>query len=238
VEPVKKRVAIMQPYFLPYVGYFQLISNVDEFVVYDDVKFTKKSWINRNIIDINGQRCMFTIPLKRASDFLNIKDRFIADTYSPASLFDLIKSGYIKSPYWSEVSPFLREILFNKEVNLFNFVLNSINCVNEKLGIKTKLTISSSLNLPEKVSGQERVIAICKELGAKVYVNAIGGKILYETEEFIKNDLELFFLNSNLSNYRKNPLSFIPALSILDLLFNADSLQQKIQINKDFKLLQ
>jgi hypothetical protein len=233
---LKKRIAIMQPYFLPYVGYFQLIANVDEFVVYDDIKYTKKSWINRNRLVLNGSEKIFTLPLKKGSDYLDIKDRYISETYSPDNLFYLFKQGFIKSPNWPEVSPVLEEIVFKKESNLFHFVLNAINCVNKLLEIKTKITISSTLKISEKLKGVERVISICKELGATDYLNAIGGRDLYRTEDFVRHDLNLYFLKSKLSNFGPGKV-FVPGLSIVDLLFNADISQREFQITKDFDLV-
>ncbi len=79
------KLAIMQPYFFPYIGYFQLINTVDEFVVYDNIEFTKKGWINRNRILVNGKDEYITLPIKKDSDFLHVKDRFLAETWSKDS---------------------------------------------------------------------------------------------------------------------------------------------------------
>jgi hypothetical protein len=237
MKRLKKRVAIMQPYFLPYVGYFQLISDVDEFVIYDEIKYTKKSWINRNRIEFNGFEKKFTLPLKNASDFLNVSERTLSDEFNPNVLYRIFKLAYQKSQNWDEVDSLLKRILFNREVNLFNFILHSIKEILNVLEIDTKITISSSLNLSPKLNGVDRVLAICKELDATEYLNPIGGKALYNSNYFVKNGIKLLFLESKLTNYCDDKNRFIPALSILDLLCKADLSNRDFQINYDYCII-
>ena len=75
------KLAIMQPYFFPYIGYFQLIKSVDEFVIYDNIQYTKKGWINRNRILVNGTDYLISLPLKKDSDYLNVVDRQLAESW-------------------------------------------------------------------------------------------------------------------------------------------------------------
>src|SRR5690554_2832006 len=98
------RIAIMQPYFLPYLGYWQLLNCVDTFVVYDDVEFTKKGWIHRNRYLSNGSDQMFSLPLKKDSDYLDVRDRYLADSWESEKikLRRKIEGAYKKAPYFSE----------------------------------------------------------------------------------------------------------------------------------------
>ncbi len=105
------RTAIMQPYFLPYLGYFQLISAVDRFVVYDTIQFTKKGWINRNQMLLNGTATMFSVPVKKDSDYLDVVDRHVADSFDPAKLCNQISGAYRKAPEFDATMPFVEDIL-------------------------------------------------------------------------------------------------------------------------------
>jgi hypothetical protein len=237
MKQIKKRVAIMQPYFFPYVGYFQLISDVDEFVIYDEIKYTKKSWINRNRIEFNGFEKKITLPLKNASDYLNINERTLSDEFDPNVLYRIFKLAYQKSQNWDEVDSLLKRILFNRDVNLFNFILHSTKEILNVLEIKTKITISSSLNLSPEVKGVDRVLAICKELGATEYLNPVGGRELYDKKIFQDNYLDLYFLKSKLSNYASSDSIFLPAMSIIDLLCKGNLNERKKQILLDYDII-
>ena len=99
------RLAIMQPYFLPYIGYFQLIAAADLFIIYDNIKYTKKGWINRNRMLLNGTDKLFSLPLKKDSDFLDIVGREISQDFNPDKLLNQFKGAYIGAPYFVEVYP-------------------------------------------------------------------------------------------------------------------------------------
>ena len=131
------KIGVMQPYFLPYIGYWQLIKEVDSFVVYDDIKYTKKGWINRNRFLLNNKAETFSIALKNDSDFLQIKDRFLATSFCRKSLLNKIREPYRKAPYFSETEILLEKIVLNEQSNLFNYILNSIKIICETLDIKT-----------------------------------------------------------------------------------------------------
>ena len=117
---MNKRVAIMQPYFLPYVGYFHLINSVDEFVIYDNIQYTKKGWINRNRILVNGNDKILTLPLKKDSDYLDVKDRILADSWDKEKIKMLsqIKASYRKAPYYDRVFPIISSIFELPNTNL------------------------------------------------------------------------------------------------------------------------
>jgi hypothetical protein len=215
------KVAIMQPYFFPYIGYFQLINAVDQFVIYDNIEFTKKGWINRNRILVNGKDDYFTLPLKKDSDFLHVNQRKMAESYSKdkAKIIGKIAELYKKAPQYNEVFPFVENV-FNANIdNLFEFIFHSLKVIAEYLEIKTEFIISSSIAVDHSLKSQDKVIAICKELHATHYVNPIGGIELYSKEIFNKNGLQLNFVKSNPIEYHQFDKEFVPWLSIIDVLF-------------------
>lgn len=219
----QKKIAIMQPYFLPYIGYWQLIKSVDEFVVYDNIKYTKKGWINRNRFLQNGKDELFSISLRSGEDSLSVVERFISDEFQRKKLVSQLEGAYRKAPHFSENFPIFKQIIDNPEDNLFLYILNSIYVICDYLGIKTKITISSSLDIDHKnLKSQDKVLAICKELKANKYINAIGGTELYDKFVFKDNDIDLHFLKCKEIKYTQFTNDFVPWLSILDVaMFNS-----------------
>lgn len=166
------KLAIMQPYLFPYIGYFQLISAVDEFIVYDNIQFTKKGWINRNRILVNGLDAYITLPLKKDSDYLDIKDRYLSDEWpvERKKLLNRITESYRKAPQYTIVFPIIEKIILSEEKNLFQFILNSLNIINEYLEIKTPLVISSSISIDHHLKAEKKVMALCKARDRKSVV--------------------------------------------------------------------
>ncbi len=219
-----KKIAIMQPYFFPYIGYFQLINAVDEFVIYDNIEFTKKGWINRNRILVNGVDSFITLPLKKDSDFLHVKDRFLADTWDKdrKKMLNRITESYRKAPFYKEVFQMFELCIMYDDRNLFNFIINAIQSTMNYLEIKTKLVVSSSVNIDQQLRSEDKVIAICKTMNASTYINPIGGLELYDKERFRGNNLELQFQKANNIIYTQFNNEFVPWLSIIDvMMFNS-----------------
>jgi hypothetical protein len=215
------KVAIMQPYFLPYLGYFQLISAVDVFIVYDNIQYTKKGWINRNRLLRNGEAAVFSLPLQNASDFLQIRERSIAADFKPEKLLNKFAGVYRHAPSFAGVFPLIEEIVRYEEANLFRFLYHSIRRTCEYLDIRTQLRISSEMDLDHGLTKQEKVLAICRAAGAASYVNSIGGVDLYSSAEFQNSGVELKFLRSTPFEYVQFDHDFMPLLSIVDvLMFN------------------
>mgnify|MGYP003647850318 FL=1 len=229
----------MQPYFFPYIGYFHLIKSVDEFVIYDNIQYTKKGWINRNRILSNGEDKILTIPIKKDSDYLNIQDRIIADSWSKDKnkLLNTINNSYKKSPQFNNIFPIVHECLSSLEVNLFKFILNSLTILNSYLEIKTKIITSSDISIDHSLKSQDKVMAICKNLKATTYVNAIGGQELYNVEDFSNKDIKLKFVKSNPLVYKQYKNEFIPWLSILDVLFFNDKKDIIKYLNNEYSLI-
>lgn len=214
------KLAIMQPYFLPYLGYFQLINAVDKFVIYDDIQFTKKGWMNRNQILVNGKSDVFTINVQKASTYLPVVERIISPVYAKErdKTLSKIKQSYKNAPYYSDVYPLLEEIFKCNDVNLFSYIYNSVVKVCKYLGIETEIVISSTLGLDENIKSQDRVLATCKYMRASVYINPEGGVDLYDKSVFLSNDVELGFLTMDPITYSQGSNDFIPYLSIVDVM--------------------
>lgn len=216
------KIGIMQPYFLPYIGYFQLLNTVDKYVIYDNIQYTKKGWINRNRILQNGKDLLISIPLEKESDYLDVKERFISEGFDRKKLLNQIRESYRKAPYVETVMPVMEGIINYDDRNLFDFIFNSVEEICRYLNINTEIIVSSTLNIDHSLKGQDKVIAISKELGATDYYNAIGGQELYNSDDFKKEDINLHFLSSNPIEYKQFNNDFVPWLSILDvMMFNS-----------------
>lgn len=214
------KAAIMQPYFFPYIGYFQLINSVDQFIIYDTVEYTKKGWINRNRFLNNGKADYFSLPLKKDSDYLSINDRYLSDHWETdkKKLKNKIKNSYLKAPFFSETYYLFEKCIDYEDKNLFNFILYSLNEICKYLEISTTITKYSDLSIDSMLKSKDKVLAICKKINTKTYINPIGGIELYDKEEFLQNNFELKFLKSNQIIYKQFKNDFEPYLSILDLL--------------------
>lgn len=224
----------MQPYFLPYIGYFQLIGRVDAFVLHDTVKYTKKGWINRNRLLRDGNAIVFGLPLRAASDQLHIVEREIAPTYKPDELMSRFAGAYRKAPYFRETQPLLESVLRYQDTNLFGFLRHSIAAVCAHLDIKTRILTTSSIDNGLSLKGQERVIHLCRCLAGDTYVNPIGGRELYSSEAFAAAGISLRYLRSMLTPYTQFGQPFVAALSIVDVLcFNGRDATMEL-VARDF----
>ena len=214
----------MQPYLFPYIGYFQLINSVDEFVIYDNIQYTKKGWINRNRILVDNKDQLLTIPLQKDSDYLNIIDRKIAGSWveDRKKLVNVLKSSYSKAPYFKEAFELIQECLLCDKNNLFEFILNSLNKINLYLEINTPIILSSTINIDHNLKSQNKVLSICEAQKATTYVNAIGGTELYNKEIFKLKNINLNFIKSEKIEYNQFNGNFISWLSIIDvMMFNS-----------------
>jgi len=216
------KLAIMQPYFFPYIGYFHLANAVDAFVVYDNIQYTKKGWINRNRILKDGSDALISLPIKRDSDYLDVRDRVVADTFNRKKLLNRIRGAYNRAPYFEPTFGLVQSIINYDDHNLFRFLFNSIVETFKHLGIDTALITSSNVPIDHRLKGQDKVLAICDAVDAQTYINAIGGVDLYSKEEFLNRGIELKFVKSKLLKYKQFGHDFCPWLSIIDvMMFNS-----------------
>jgi hypothetical protein len=210
----------MQPYFLPYLGYWQLLSAVDLFVVYDNIQFTKKGWFNRNYMLSKGQKYLFSLPLKKDSDFLNVDHRCLADDSHVLTekTLRVIAESYKKAPFFEQTFPLIQDVFRFTDKNLFRYIKHSIDRIAAHLSIDTQIIISSDIDIDHTLRAEAKVIALCKKLNAKDYINPIGGLTLYAPEQFRQNGIQLSFLNTLCPPYVQMSPEFVSHLSILDLL--------------------
>ncbi len=215
------KLGIMQPYFFPYIGYYQLISAVDKFVLLDDVNFIKKGWINRNYIQINGKPFLFTVPLKKISQNKLIKELYLDDmSVWRKKLMKRIENSYKNSPYFKSVFELIDKIISNKNEMISDFIYFSICEVIKYLNIKTEIVKSSSIYHNNDLKGQNRILDICLKEGAKQYVNAINGKSLYSKDVFFNNGININFIKTIPLEYKSIQDSSDRSLSIIHLMMN------------------
>jgi hypothetical protein len=218
-----KTLAIMQPYFMPYISYFQLIDAADTFVIYDDVNYINKGWINRNnILGPNGAQ-LFTLPLLKASQnkLINEIDLFEIHKFRD-KFFKSLAQAYRNSPNYTAVIDLLNGIFSWQEANLSSFLLNSIRLTARYLEIDTEIIPSSKAYNNQHLKAQDRILDICLREKAERYINPIGGLELYSKEKFAEKGIELNFIKTQDIRYSQGGSDFVPYLSIIDvLMFNS-----------------
>lgn len=216
------RLSIMQPYFLPYIGYFQLVAAADQFVIYDQIKYTKKGWINRNRMLLNGSDALFSLPLKKGSDSLDVVERELAPEFDRAKLLSQFAGAYRRAPHFASTFALLERIVRYEDNNLFRYIHHSLTAMFTYLDITTPIRISSTVSIDRHLKGQDMVLAICSEVGAREYVNSMGGTALYSKQDFSDRDVKLQFLKPHFFQYEQFGEPFVPWLSIVDvLMFNS-----------------
>lgn len=219
------KLAIMQPYFFPYIGYFQLISAVDKFVVYDDVSYIRQGWINRNRILLGGKDHMVSVPLVDASSYRMIKDTFIHKERYGAfkeKFSKTLHQAYGKAPFFGDICELVQRVLDSESESISRLAVTSLRVVCGHLGLQTAIVDTSVAYQNGHLHAQERVLDICRKEGASVYVNPPGGTELYQKDAFAGNGIELLFLKPKPISYRQFDNEFVPWLSIIDvLMFNS-----------------
>lgn len=215
----------MQPYFMPYIGYFQLVNAVDTFIFYDDVNFIRRGWINRNTILVNNDAYLFSIPLSKASQNSKIQDVLInLNSFSEwkKNFFRTLEFNYKNAPYYENTKKLLQNILSDSTTHISQLACKSIVEISRYLGCKTEFKISSSLNIAPNLKASDRILNICTKTNAKTYINPIGGQELYSKNIFLQQGINLLFIKSSASTYKQFSNNFIPNLSIIDvLMFNS-----------------
>lgn len=216
----------MQPYVFPYIGYFQMIAAVDLFVLYDDVNFIKKGWINRNKILVNGKEYMFTVPCQKVSQNKLICKTEIAKDNEFDKLLKTLEFAYHDAPFFSTTVDLVTSILFPAPEYIHELASRSIIEISNYLGLKTEFVSSQDRYDNQHLKKAERLIDICHQEKRFNYINAIGGQALYSKDYFEQKGVSLNFLKVNNFSYNQLNHQFVPWLSIIDILmFNS---KQKI----------
>lgn len=215
------KLAIMQPYFVPYIGYFQLMAAVDRFVLFDDVSFINRGWINRNRILAGGREQLMTIPLRGASQNRLINQIALGDDVSwRGKLLKTIEQSYRKAPFYAETMPLVKDILSCPETMLAPWLRFSLTALHAWLELPCQIVASSAQYENKDDKGAQRILDICRQEQASVYVNAPGGKALYAPADFAALGVQLRFLKPRLEEYDQRAATFTPGLSIIDVLMH------------------
>ena len=204
------KVAITQPYFFPYLGYFKLIESVDKFVFFDDVQYIRRGWVNRNKIRVKNP-LWITVPVKKTNRETPINKIQIDDDWDKVVSTHLktFETTYGKKAKQNNFYDFYKSLCLDKSLN--EMLCKSIKWVSQKLRIKTEFLSSSEFG--SNLKSQDRIIDICKKLGATQYFNLPGGVHLYDHKSFQENNLSLHFVDTN--QYSK--------ISVIESIFNEDA---------------
>jgi len=221
--PGYRKLAIMQPYFFPYLGFFQLMAKADKFVLYDDVNFINRGWINRNRIKLNGAAHLITVPLHDASQNKLICEIQISqDAVWKKKMLKTIAQAYARAGCFDPAFRLVEEIIAYPSNDLAAFLRNSLFKLRDYLGIETEIVESSRTYGNASLNGEARIVDICVREHAGVYINAIGGMDLYARNEFADKGLELYFVKPTLDRYAQDKTEFLPGLSIIDVIMHND----------------
>ena len=211
-------IAVMQPYFFPYIGYYQMASSVDNFVFLDDANMIKKGFINKNRILLNNEIYNFSIPLIKCSQNRKINEHLLAE--SPDGFLEKIFHAYRKSLNFKSGISIIEQCFADSQQQISKLCIASISSVFSYIEEDFHYSISSSA--PSEKKSQDRIIEICKKQSAKTYWNLPGGKSLYSEKDFEKEKIDLKFFDPVITPYSQTPKNkeFISHLSIIDVIMN------------------
>lgn len=226
------KIGIMQPYFFPYLGYWQLMNAVDRYVVYDDVNYINRGRINRNAILVQQRAHNVNLILSAASQNKLINQIHVnVESTTQSKLLRTIEMAYAKAPFFSHVMPMIQEIITQKEENLAQYLFYSFQVIGKYLGITTELILSSHLKKDCALKGYKKIISICKLLDGTEYYNSVNGIPLYapHVAEFTEAGLELLFTKMRKITYQQYNNPFVENLSIIDMMmFNSQEECQRL----------
>ncbi len=217
-----RKIAVLQSNYIPWKGNFDLINSVDEFVLYDDVQYTKNDWRNRNQIKTHNGLLWLTIPIKRVHKFQDIKDTLVANQDWCAKHFQSLHQFYAKAPYFDlyadELKKLYQECEKETHLSIINYRFLTLIC--KYLGIQTDITWSMDYHL-ESTNRVERLIEVCQKTGADHYLSGPAAKDYNDPAMWEENKIELEYFSYQ--GYPKYPQLFGPFrhnVTVLDLLFN------------------
>jgi hypothetical protein len=253
------KLGIMQPYFFPYIGYFQAINATDKYILYENVNFIKKGWMNRNSHLLkNNKSCYFIVPLREKSSLKKINEiELHEDDKWRKQILNRLFFNYKKARYFDVVYPLIEFVINYPTNKLAEINYQSIKKVCEYLSIKTEITkeCAKYADIEEQLMSEEinkndfpslklenwdhkvvRILEICRRENANIYINAIGGIELYSKNIFLQNNIDLMFIRTKKIEYKQFNNEFIPNLSIIDvLMFN--SIEKTNELLNEFDLI-
>lgn len=210
-----------QPYFLPYLGFWQLVNAADLFLIGDNYNFIKRGWIQRNRILVNGQPHFLGLEVKHITSFKKINETEFVD-FDVGQKLNTVYRAYRRAPQFDAGYALIKKILNFPERNVAEFLFHSIKAVSQYLEINTKFIKSSEIEGNDNYRREYRIFDFCKRLGGDTYINAVGGQDLYHFDDFEKHGVTLKFIRPNIRPYKQFHNEFVPGLSILDvIMFNS-----------------
>lgn len=224
------KLAVMQPYLFPYIGYFQLIYAADLFLIYDDVAYIKQGYINRNSILSPNGATRFTIPVPGASSNKLISE--LAFSEDVAKVLRTIEQSYSKAPYFEKIFPIVRAVLELNDRSIASVCQKSFEDIFSYLDIEKDIRKTSELDYDRTASARDRLIALCHQFDADCYINTPGGRKLYAKEDFAKERINLRFVDSLPVEYPQGNADFVPNLSIIDVLMNCSTEEVKCLLRR------
>ncbi len=237
------KLGIMQPYFFPYIGYFQLMKNVDQWVVFDDIQYIDKGWINRNRIlhpNIEKQWQYITLPLDKRKQFDKICNIQIKSEINwQAEILGKLTAYKRKAPFYSQTINLINECFETTDLNLSSFLVRCLKITANYIGIETPIKVQSLMNLDLGVIEHpgQWALKIAEKLKAKEYINPFGGRDIFKKEEFDKKNIKLSFSAENTFQYSQRRENFVSNLSIIDTLFwNDKNMIHDFLLNNSNKL--
>jgi len=217
-----KKVAIIQSNYIPWKGYFDVINSVDHFVLYDDVQYTRRDWRNRNKIKTASGTRWLTVPVCVSGKYFQaIKDTQVFEKGWAESHFDILRQSYLKAPFWSQYSNWLKVLYENAEKLSYLSEINLlfINAICKKLEIPTQITFSSCYELAPGKS--EKLLSICTALNADVYISGPAAKNYLDDSIFNLSGIKVeWFEYGDYIPYSQIHPPFEHSVSILDLILN------------------
>ncbi|MCP1605354.1 WbqC family protein [Pseudomonas citronellolis] len=209
--------AVMQPYFFPYLGYYQLAGSVDHFVFLDDVAFIRRGFIHRNNILLDGQPFRFTLPVAGASQNMRIDQHHFVGEHD--KFLQVLRHAYRQAPFFDEVFALVESICRMPEQSVASVCAASIQAVFAYLG--RPFSVSFASQKPSALRGQERILELCRLFGADTYHNASGGRSLYSAAAFREQHVQLRFVHGCFPAYQQQKVeNFMPGLSMIDVLMH------------------
>ena len=233
------KIALMQPYFFPYIGYFQLIHAVDEFIIFDNAQYIRRGWINRNrVLNEHKESVYINIPIQKAPRETKIKD-IVIDNSNWEEIIYCQLNYYRKAPNYVFVMDFLKDC-FNRHIpNLSELNTSLLKKVCHLIGIDTKITVLSERfpMLNEMNEADDWGIEVTNALNATTYINAIGGMEFYNQQKYRANGLDIQFIKTDLKPYKQLHDVFVPGLSIIDvMMFNQpEEIKEMLEIHELIK---
>lgn len=230
------KVAIMQPYVFPYLGYFQLVNAVDKFIFFNDVNYIKKGWINKNTILVNNAPHKFSIPVKDSSQNKLISEVELSDYDKWSEKFmKTFFSSYKQAPHFKMVSTLISAVIQQPHKTIEELAISSVKSIATYLELATQFERSSEIDYDRTVeSGEKKIIDICRIQHAETYINPYNGRDLYDASVFRQHNLQLNFIRMDELSYMQfQKEKFVPSLSIIDVLMFNDKDEIKNLLKKN-----